>query len=85
MIQDLKALEKVKRRAMKLVREVKHLPYHQRLVRLELPSIEERLSRGDLIEAYMILTGKLAVDLNQFFERNLDDRTRGHHLKLAKR
>ena len=85
LIQDLKALEKVQRRASKLVREIKHLPYHQRLERLELPTIEERLSRGDLIETYKILTGKLAVDPNQFFERNFDDRTRGHHLKLAKR
>ena len=43
MRQDFAALDKVQRRATKLVREVKHLPYHKRLERLKLTSIEERV------------------------------------------
>ena len=85
MVQDFKALDKVQRRATKLVREIRHLPYQERLARLKILSMEDRVKRGDLIETYKILTGKVAVDPAQFFENNQDDRTRGHHLKLNKR
>ena len=43
-------LEKVQQRATKLVREVRHLPYPERLSRLIVPSIKKRLQRGDMIE-----------------------------------
>ena len=34
---------------------------------------------------FKILTGKVAVDADHFFEKNQDERTRGHQLKLKKR
>ena len=64
---DLVCLEKVHRRAMKLVRSVKNLPYHKRLKQLNLYSVEYRRLRGILIKAYKIVTNKEDVDRDQFF------------------
>ena len=83
MSQDFKALEKVQRRATKLVRGLKHVPYEERLKKLNLPSIEERIRRGDLIETYKILMGQMKLDSDQFFVRSHECRTRGHQLKLS--
>ena len=38
--------------------------------------------RGDLIATFNILTGRIKVDPDQFFEVSEEERTRGHHLKL---
>ena len=43
-----------------------------------------KAKRGDLIETYEIMTGKLKVDPNQFFKKDLATRIRGNHLKLLK-
>ena len=52
---DIKTLEKVQRRATKLVPSLRNLPYEDRLRRLNLPTLEERRRRGDLIETFKIL------------------------------
>jgi len=85
MVQDFTALEKVQRRATKLVPEVRSVPYEERLKRLDLWNMKDRALRGDLIETYKILTGKINVDPKQFFELHQDSVTRGHSLKLKKR
>ena len=64
---------------------MKNLPYQERLRALRLCTVEQRILRGDLILTYKILTGKIRLDPDHFFEQCLDDRTRGHHLKLAKK
>ena len=84
MRQDFAALEKVQRRATKLVRGMKHLTYEQRLRRLKLMSMEKRVRRGDMIETFKILTGKLRIHSTHFFKKSQDDRTRGHSQKLEK-
>ena len=81
---DIELLEKVQQRATKLVREVRHLPYPERLSRLEVPSIKKRLQRGDMIETYKILTGKVNVRREKFFSLRRSH-TRGHHLKIDKK
>ena len=83
--QDIKLLEQVQRRATKMVKQIKNLSYEERLLRLKMPSIKDRLQRGDLIETFKLLTGKINVDSRQFFELDDQERTRGHHLKLKKR
>ena len=81
----VKILESAQRRATKLVRGIKMLPYDKRLRKLKLMSIEDRLRRGDLIETYKSLINKAAVDSSQFFKLCEGNRTRGHGMKLEVR
>ena len=81
---QVKLLEGVQRRATKLVQNIKHLPYLDRLKALNLPSLVYRRARGDVIEAYKYLHGLYNVCESPLV---LDDRlvqTRGHSLKLKK-
>jgi len=67
MAQYFKALEKVQRRATKLVTSIRNLPYEQRLEALKLPSMKDRVLRGDLIMMYKVLTNKVNVHPDQLF------------------
>ena len=53
---DIKILEKVQRRATKLVPSLKNLSYQDRLSELKLTTLEERRKRGDLIQFFKIYT-----------------------------
>ena len=50
------------------MKQVKNLAYDERLKRLNILSIQDRVLRGDLIQAYKILTGKIDVEATHFFE-----------------
>jgi len=54
--QDIKGLEKVQIRAMRLVTALSNKPYQERLRTLDLPTLKFRRLRGDMIETYKDLS-----------------------------
>ena len=50
-----------------MVHGLRHLPYEDRLIHLGLTTLKKGRTRGDIIEAYKIITGKEAVDREHFF------------------
>jgi len=82
---DTACLERVQRKATKLVKELRSLSYEQCLKRLHLTTLEKRRLRGDLIETYKLLTGKENVDSSCFFRLDYQHySTQGHQHKLKK-
>ena len=74
---DVIAVEKVQRRATKLVRPIKDLPYEERLRHLNLPSLMHRRRRGGMIFTYKLFTEKVGLDKKDFFSL-LQSAVRGH-------
>ena len=81
---DQEEIEKVQRRATKLVTSISHLPYNMRLKTLKLDSLKFRRRRSDILQVFRILKGIDNINPNNFFSLNPDIRTRGHSLKLTK-
>ena len=63
---DIDLLEKVQRRATKLLLHLFDLPYETRLEKLGLYSLYCRRQRGDLIETYKILNGYYDINPTSF-------------------
>ena len=81
--EDAKLVEKVQRRATKVVPELKKLTYEDRQRRLNLPSLQHRRRRGDMIFAYKIMTGKVNLEPMKIF--TMANRTmRSHQYKIQK-
>ena len=76
-------LEKVQKRATKILRQCRRLNYQQRLRFLNLPTLAFRRKRGDRLEVYKILTGKYDPALHSILHRNINSTTRGNSLKLC--
>ena len=77
-----KAVEKVQRRATKLLRECKNMTYDQRLKYLNLHSLKGRRIRGDLIETYKIFNDMVDVQIEDFFKSYTNSITRKPHGKI---
>ena len=81
--EDIKAIERVQKRATKFVPKLKNLPYFDRLQALNLPSLSYRRKRGDVIMHNNIMTEELNIDKEEFFAIN-ERNSRGHKLKIMK-
>jgi ribonuclease P/MRP protein subunit RPP40 len=60
---DVDTLEKIQRRATKRVAGLRSIPYATRLQMLDLPTLQRRRRRGDLIWAHKILTNNESDEL----------------------
>ncbi len=76
-------VENAQRRAARLLHELQGLSYEQRLARLDLPSLEYRRQRFDLIQVFKIINNIDDIDASVFFSYS-GNQLRGHSRKLNK-
>lgn len=81
---DVLELEKVQRRATKLVKGLEDHSYEERLQELNLFSLEKRRLRGDMILMYKCCTGDDPSIGKKLFSSKAN-KTRGHSLKLEEK
>ena len=72
-------LEKVQRRATKLLQNISHLSYPERLAALNLPTLVYRRIRGDMIETFKILNNIYDSRVTNFLSKSNFSTTRGHN------
>ncbi len=83
---DVTLLEKIQKRATKLVKGLESLPYERRLHHLNLYFLEQRRIIGDLIGVFKLMHKEGYLPADQFFKRatTIPQQLRGHSRKLYK-
>ena len=84
LIQDKTSIENVLRRASKLVAGLSELSYGDRLLAINIPSMQYRFLRGDMIEVYKWAHSLYDCNL-ELFEFDENCVTRGHPYKIKKK
>ena len=64
---DINKIESVQKRAVAMVTDLRGRSYEERLAELGMVTLETRRQRGDLIQAYKVLSGKDRVDASKWF------------------
>ena len=75
-------IERVQKRATKMVKKW-NLPYKERLIAQQLPTLKFRRIRGDMIEVYKILSRVYDRQVCPNLARSENTRTRGNSMKLS--
>ena len=83
LVKDIEKLEKVQRRATKMIEECRGKSYEERIQILGLTTLETRRVRADMLEVFKILKGYEGINGDCFFKIQLT-KTRGHEMKLYK-
>jgi ribonucleases P/MRP protein subunit RPP40 len=82
---DIDILERVQKRATKMIEGFRSFNYQERLQKLGLMRLDKRRIRGDLIQVYKMLNGGDKSEHSKFFQLSKVSRTRGHSFKLLKK
>lgn len=77
-------LENAQRRATRVIPELHGLSYRERLIELNLPTLDYRRKRFDIIQVFKIIHHIDDIDMNIFFTFTENSQLRGHNLKLSK-
>ena len=78
-------LERVQRRATKIIPKLRNISYEMRLKECSLTTPETRRLTRDQIEVFKILNGYEKIDRNIFFTVKEERKTRGHGVTLPKK
>lgn len=84
---DVDILERVQRRATKMIAGLRNVKYEDRLVSTGLLPLDKRRVRGDLIQVFKFINNIDKIDYRKLFEISEVNRrkTRGHSQKLVKK
>jgi hypothetical protein len=64
---DIESIEKVQMRATRILSEIKHLNYEERLKTLNLPTLAHRRRRDDMIQTFKIIKGLEDIHVERLF------------------
>lgn len=81
---DIIEVEKVQKRATKMISEVSNMSYENRLMTLRLDSLAFRRRRNDMLQIFRIINKIDNIDIANYFELQTDSMTRGHTYKFKK-
>ena len=73
---DIDKIEKIPRRATKIIPEIRNHNYHQRIHDIDLISLVQRRPRGQLIEAFKYVNRFTTASAWGLFDYDINDRTR---------
>ena len=82
---DKDSVERVQRRATRLIPRRARLRYKERLKETGLHTPERRLLQGDMMEMFNIMKGVNKTSSDELFSRVDSDRTGGRSLRVKKR
>ena len=74
---DMKAVERVQKRATKMIPNLHYLSYRERLEILNLSSLYHMRRRGDMIMCFKIITKRINIDAKRLlhFKQRKDERS----------
>ena len=79
---DIDKIEKIPRRATKMISEIRNHSYHQRIKDFDLINLVQRRLRGQLIQVFKYLNEFTSASARGLFDYDLNDRRRNNGAKL---